>query len=51
MLGGMLLITEMLFYPLGFLLKETLGVFLLSSSFKGANLEDLTLFDSEFTTF
>ena len=51
MFGGILFIADMFFYPLGFLLNETLGVFLLSSSFKGANLEDFTLFDSELTIF
>ncbi len=51
MFGGILFIADMFFYPLGFLLNETLGVFLPYSSFRGANLEDLTLFESELTIF
>jgi hypothetical protein len=46
----MLLRAEIVPYPLGFLRNAAVGFFLLSSSLRGASLEDLILFDSECTT-
>ena len=44
-------IADWLGYPLGFLLGCKTGVFLPYSSFKGASLEDFTLFDTEWVIF